>query len=101
MAKYGCKKCGDCCRIFELFVGDSPENISKRGLMEKFVVDHMGINFGRIDEMSIKIYGPCAYFNEEKNRCRIYKTRPARCREFYCRRSKENGEKKKSSEKGR
>lgn len=100
MAKHGCKKCGDCCRYFEVFIADTPENISKRGLIEKFVVDNLDVNFKKIDYLSVKVYGLCAYFNETTNRCRIYKNRPVRCRSFYCRRSKENGEKK-SSEKRR
>lgn len=90
-----CIKCGDCCKSFEVFIGDSPENMAKRALIEKFVVDTMDVGFNRIDAMSVRIQGPCACFDEVKNRCRIYKNRPVRCREFYCKRSKDNGENKK------
>lgn len=84
-----CNKCGDCCREFEVFLANTPENFQKRSLIEKFVVDSLDIIFERIDGISMKVYGPCIYLDEKTNKCRIYKNRPERCKQFYCRRAKE------------
>ena len=94
VAKCICKKCGECCKSFEVFLADNDENRIRRALIEKVVVDELGIGFSRIDGVSVKIYGICTYLGEARNRCKIHKDRPVRCREFYCRRAKEDEKRK-------
>ena len=80
-----CKDCGECCRLFEV-------NIPYDGALAKGIEKHLGVKFKKIEGMSVRVKADCAKFNLKTKRCKIYKTRPATCRAFYCGRY-EDGEK--------
>lgn len=80
-----CKKCGDCCRLFEVA-------IPLGNMLITSVEDFLGVKFGEIKETSIRVKADCSFFNKQTKLCSRYKKRPAACKSFYCGRY-EDGEK--------
>ncbi len=77
----GCTQCGTCCLFVEMQMGKTA--------FDKQWVDFLkatrpnNFMFSN-DNKTLKIISPCVHLNRETNKCSIYETRPAKCREYQC-----------------
>ena len=80
-----CKKCGRCCRRFEVAFDLNAEK--NKPIIEAFLKrlkrDTGVVEIKELQRMAIVVYGECIYL-DKKNRCKIYKKRPLMCKNYYC-----------------
>ncbi|KKN51704.1 hypothetical protein LCGC14_0619910 [marine sediment metagenome] len=94
-ASYVCKKCGDCCNEFEMFLSPEDPGTGRTALnILSSVGSAFEVSYKSISAVSAKVYGECQAFDDKSKRCRMYKIRPMRCKQHYCRRYR-RGEKTK------
>lgn len=83
--KNSCNSCGLCCKLFyinlskkEYFSGEYQTILGDHGVVKNFAIaKESGANL-----LAKKSDGSCVYLVD--NQCRIHKTRPVVCRDFYC-----------------
>jgi len=79
-----CLSCQGCCRFREEYsawspslTGEEVENFSRQGLPASLISVEKKIRVVSFDKEGIFI---CSLFNPEKNKCKIYESRPLECR---------------------
>lgn len=86
--EWACEGCGDCCHIFR-FPAKNKEEL-KRNFESIF-----GFRLKSYD-FELVVQGECEHFNPETRKCMVYKDKPKRCTDYFCKRyctvEKPNGE---------
>ena len=80
-----CKMCGVCCKLFLINLSEEEYKSGRyKTMFEKFEVikDFSEVKKYGINLLAQKEDGSCIYLSD--NSCKIYKSRPRVCNEFFC-----------------
>ena len=77
-----CKKCGDCCKVFEIFLrGNDPSVADARNCI---IANFKKLGIETVDPViKFRLEGACIHLDKD-NKCKIYDSRPDRCRAYSC-----------------
>ncbi len=84
-----CDQCGVCCKLF--LINLTEEEYNSRGYKTQFEEFDIPEDFKEAEAIGANIIkqkedGSCIY--QKDNRCRIHKTKPEACMDFFCKSDK-------------
>jgi len=81
--------CAKCCEYFMFEIaGNNKQWISELSEFLKFTRPDLASIMEEGENYLLKFKAPCQYLKDKK--CSIYEDRPKICREFFCRKAKQN-----------
>ena len=92
-----CQSCGQCCHFFEMIINPDISKLGNLSIREAFKKE-LHVEFGSIDQCSIKVKATCVHLDTKTGLCKIHDTRPDICRNHFCQRYPKIEEEENNSE---
>jgi len=76
-----CKRCGDCCLFTTIKMKNNGFDKEYIDFLEK---TRPNMFLFLDNNKTMRVVAPCIHFDRSSNRCKIYESRPKKCKKYFC-----------------